>query len=59
MQSERPMVFWAVTMVALWLAFQLALFVVALVLGPFDLPWWAPIAVVIGVLVVIARRQQR
>jgi hypothetical protein len=46
-------------MVAIWLGFRIALIVVALVLGPFNLPWWAPIAVVLGVLVLVARRQQR
>jgi hypothetical protein len=59
MQIERPVVFWVATMVAIWLGFRLALFVVALILGPFNLPWWAPIAVVLGVLVLVARRQQR
>jgi hypothetical protein len=58
LQSERPVLFWLVLMVAFWLAFQLVLFVAALVLGPFGLPSWAPIVVVLGVLVIIARRQQ-
>jgi len=44
---------------AFWLGFQLLLFVAQLLLGPFGLPSWAPIAVVLGVLVLIARRQQR
>lgn len=59
MQTERPVLFWVATMLAIWLGFRLALGVVALLLGPFDLPWWAPIAVLLGVLVLIARRQQR
>jgi hypothetical protein len=59
MQTERPVVFWIAMMVGIWLAFRLALIVVAMILGPFSLPSWAPIAVVIGVLVLIARRQQR
>ena len=59
LQMERPMLFWAVMAVGLWLGFQLVLFVVGLILGPFGLPSWAPIAVVIGVLIFIARRQQR
>ena len=59
MQMERPVLFWAVMLVAFWLAFRLVLFVAGLILGPFGLPSWAPIVVVIGVLVVIARRQQR
>jgi hypothetical protein len=59
MQTERPALFWVATAVACWLAFQLVLFVVGLVLGPFGLPSWVPIAVVLGLLVVLARRQQR
>ena len=58
MQYERPMLFWAAMALALLIGFQLVLFVVGLVLGPLGLPGWAPIAVVLGVLVVIARRQQ-
>jgi hypothetical protein len=57
-QMERPVLFWILTFVAFWLAFRLLLFVAALLLGPFGLPWWAPIAVVMGALVLIARRQQ-
>ena len=59
LQTERPLLFWLIMAVAFWLAFRLVLFVVALVIGPFGLPAWAPIAIVVGVLVVIARRQQR
>ena len=59
MQMERPLLFWAAMFLAFWLGFQLVLFVVGLVLGPFGLPSWVPIAVVLGVLVLIARRQQR
>ena len=59
MQMERPLFFWLGLAVAFWLGFQLVLFVVGLVLGPFGLPSWVPIAVVLAVLVVIARRQQR
>jgi hypothetical protein len=58
MQIERPVLFWVVLMVGLWLAFQLVLLVVELLLGPFGLPSWAPLVVVLGLLVVIARRQQ-
>jgi hypothetical protein len=35
------------------------LFIVGLLIGPFGLPSWAPILVVLGALVLIARRQQR
>jgi hypothetical protein len=59
MQMERPLVFWVVLALGFWLGFQLLLFVAQLLLGPFGLPSWAPIAVVVGVLVLIARRQQR
>ena len=59
MQMERPVLFWVVALVALWLAFRVVLFLAALVLGPFGLPSWAPIALVLAALVLIARRQQR
>jgi hypothetical protein len=59
LQSERPVLFWVVTLVGFWLAFRLILLVASLLLGPFGLPSWAPLVVVLGVLVGIARRQQR
>lgn len=59
LQTEKPLLFWVVMAVALWVAFQLVLFVVGLVIGPFGLPPWAPIVVMVGALVLIARRQQR
>jgi hypothetical protein len=59
LQTERPLLFWAGMFLAFWLGFRLVLFVVALILGPFGLPAWLPIVVVIGALVLIARRQQR
>ncbi len=59
MQMERPLLFWLLMALAFWLAFRLVLFVAQLLLGPFGLPSWAPLVVVVGVLVVIARRQQR
>lgn len=58
LQMERPLLFWLMIALAFWLGFQLVLFVAALVLGPFGLPSWVPLVVVLGVLVVIARRQQ-
>jgi hypothetical protein len=58
LQMERPVLFWVAMALAFWLGFQLVLFVAGLVLGPLGLPSWAPIAVVLGVLVIIARRQQ-
>lgn len=59
LQSERPWLFWVIVFVGIWLAFQLVLFVAGLVLGPFGLPPWAPLVLVMVALVVIARRQQR
>ena len=59
LQMERPVLFWIVLLVAFVVAFQLLVFVARLVLGPFGLPSWVPLVVVLGVLVVIARRQQR
>ena len=59
LQMERPVLFWVLTLVAFWLAFQLILALAAVLLGPFSLPSWAPLVVVVGVLVFIARRQQR
>jgi uncharacterized membrane protein YedE/YeeE len=59
LQTERPLLFWAGMALTFWLGFQLVLFLIGLVLGPFGLPGWAPIALVLVVLVVIARRQQR
>ena len=58
LQSERPILFWVLLLVAFSLAFRLVLLVASLLLGPFGLPAWAPLVVVVGVLVVIARRQQ-
>ncbi|WP_369136791.1 hypothetical protein [Modestobacter versicolor] len=59
LRSERPLLFWLGVAVLFWLAFQLALFLVALVIGPFGLPSWAPLVVLVGGLVLVARRQQR
>jgi hypothetical protein len=59
LQMERPVLFWVVMLVAFFVAFQLLLFVAGLILGPFGVPSWAPLLLVLGVLVLIARRQQR
>jgi hypothetical protein len=59
LQVERPVVFWVVLLVAFSLGFRLLLFLVALVIGPFGLPAWAPLVVVVGGLVLVAKRQQR
>ena len=59
LQAEQPVIFWVLVALGMILGFQLVLFVLGLLLGPFGLPSWVPIAVVVGSLVVIARRQQR
>jgi hypothetical protein len=59
LQYERPWLFWLGLAVAFFIAFRLVLFVAALFLGPFGLPSWAPIAVVMGALILVARHQQR
>jgi hypothetical protein len=59
LQVERPWLFWILLLVAFWVAFRLVLFIAAVFLGPFGLPSWAPLVVVLGVLVLVARRQQR
>jgi hypothetical protein len=59
LQMERPILFYVVLFAGIFVAFQLLLFVAALILGPFGVPSWVPLLVVLGVLVVIARRQQR
>jgi uncharacterized membrane protein YhdT len=59
LQYEKPLLFWLVMAVVFFVAFRVALFLVALVIGPFGLPGWVPIVVVVGTLVLIARRQQR
>ena len=59
LQMERPWLFYVIVFVGFWVAFQLVLFAAQLLLGPFGLPGWAPLLLVLVVLVVIARRQQR
>ena len=59
LQMERPVLFWVIVALGIWLGFQLVLFVAAVVLGPFGLPSWVPLVLVLGVLVVVARRQSR
>jgi hypothetical protein len=58
LQAESPVIFILLLFLAIWLGFQLLLFVAELVLGPFGLPGWAPLALVVVALVVVARRQQ-
>ena len=59
LQAEQPVIFWVLVALGLFLGFQLVLSVVGLLLGPFGLPSWVPIVVVVGGLVFIARGQQR
>ena len=59
LQAEQPVIFWVLVALSLYLGFQLVLSVVALLLGPFGLPSWVPIVVVVGGLTLIARGQQR
>ncbi|SEP27115.1 hypothetical protein [Trujillonella endophytica] len=59
LQMERPVLFWVVVALGIWLGFQLVLFVASVLLGGFGLPSWVPLVVVLGVLVVVARKQQR
>ena len=59
LQMERPVLFYVVLFVGIFVAFQLLLFVAGALLGPLGVPSWAPLIVVMVALVVIARRQQR
>ena len=58
LQAEQPVLFWVLVALGLFLGFQLVLSVVGLLLGPFGLPSWVPIVVVVGGLVLIARGQR-
>jgi len=58
LQFERPWLFYVLMFVGFWLAFQLVLFVAGLVLGPFGLPSWAPLALVLVLLPVALRFHQ-
>lgn len=59
LQAEKPVLFWVVLLVGFFVAFQLLIFLATLVIGPFGLPSWVPLVVVVGGLVLVARRQQR
>ena len=59
LQAEQPVLFWVLVALGLFLGFQLVLSVVGLLLGPFGLPSWVPIVIVVSGLVLIARGQQR
>ena len=59
LQAEQPAIFWVLMAVGLFVGFRLVISVLSLLLGPLGLPSWAPIVVVVGGLVLIARGQQR
>ncbi len=59
LQVERPLAFWALVGVGVWLGLQLVMSLIGFLLGPFGLPGWLPLVLVLGGLVVIARRQNR
>jgi hypothetical protein len=59
LQAEQPAIFWVVVVLGILVGFQVLLFAVRLLLGPFGVPSWVPIVVVMGGLVLVARRQQR
>ena len=59
LQAEQPAIFWVLMALGLFLGFRLMISVLSLVLGPFGLPSWVPLVVVVGGLVLIARAQQR
>ena len=59
LQAEQPAIFWLLVALGLFLGFQIVIAVVSLLLGPLGLPSWAPIVVVIGGLVLVARSQQK
>ena len=59
LQMERPVLFYVVLFVGIFIAFQVILFVAGALLGPLGLPSWATLLVVMAVLVIVARRQQR
>ena len=59
LQAEQPVIFWVLIAVGLFVGFRLVITVVSLLLGPLGLPSWAPIVVVVGGLILIARAQQR
>ncbi len=59
LQAEQPVVFWVLVVLGLIVGFRLVLSLVSMLLGPFGLPSWVPIVVVVGGLVLIARSQQR
>ena len=58
LQAESPVLFIVLLFVGIFIGFQLLLFVAQLVLGPFGLPGWAPLLLVLIALIVVARRQQ-
>jgi hypothetical protein len=58
LQVEQPAIFWVLMALGLFLGFRLVISVLSLLLGPLGLPSWAPIVVVVC-LVLMARSQQK
>lgn len=58
LQAESPVLFIVLLFVGIFIGFQLLIFVAELILGPFGLPGWAPLLLVLIALIVVARRQQ-
>lgn len=59
LQAEQPLIFSVLVLLGLLLGFRVVLSVVGLLFGPFGLPSWVPVVVVVGGLVLIARGQQK
>ena len=59
LQIEQPAIFWVLMALGIFVGFRLVISVVSLLLGPLGLPSWAPIVVVVGGLILIARGQQK
>jgi hypothetical protein len=61
LRTEQPVLFWVLLFVGIYVAFQVVLYAVGALLGSLGLglPGWLPIVVVLGVLVLVARRQNR
>ncbi|SDG99661.1 hypothetical protein [Klenkia brasiliensis] len=59
LQMERPVLYFILLLVGFFVVFQVVLAIARLLLGGFDLPSWAPLALVLAVAVLVARRQNR
>ncbi|WP_116450602.1 hypothetical protein [Blastococcus litoris] len=59
LQMERPALFFVVLFVGIFVAFQVVLLVAGPLLAAVGVPSWAVFPLILVVLVVIARRQNR